>query len=106
MWGGGVIARALACEAEAALLVELCRSDRIDELVEQRDVPLLGGDELVLNQFAARRVDVVEAFFVVLQAVLFAFLERLEARGVAEEVRGALRELRPRAPGAGRVARL
>src|SRR5438128_3460664 len=76
---------------------------RIDQLIQQADVPLLRRDELVLHQLGGAGIDVVDAFLVILQAVLFAFLEALEGRGVAEQVGSALGELGPGAPGAGGV---
>src|SRR3954469_10456817 len=77
-------------------IATLRAADRIDQLIQQADVSLLGGDELVLHQFAARGIDVVGSFLIVLQAVLLAFLQGLEAGGVAEQIGGTLRKLRPR----------
>src|SRR5262245_49071501 len=77
-------------------------ADGVDQLVKQVDVPLLRGDQLVLHELGAGRVDVVDAFAVVLQPVLLAFLEGFERAGVAAEERGgAFDELGPSSPGAG-----
>jgi len=48
-------------------------------------------------------VDVIDALVVVLQAVLFAFLEGFQYRSVAEQIGDACGELGPGAPGAGGV---
>ena len=49
-------------------------------------MPLLCRDQLVLDQLGGGHVQLVEPFLVILQAVLFAFFERLERRCVAEAV--------------------
>ena len=73
------------------------------ELIEDADVALLGGDELVLDQLAGGHVQLVQALLVVFQAVFFAFLECFEGGGVAEEVGDAGGELGPGTPGAGGI---
>src|SRR5205823_1364929 len=77
-----------------------------DQLIQQVNVPLLRGDQLVADQLFAGRVDVVGAFHVILQAVLFAFFQALQRRGVAEKIGRALGEFCPGAPGAGGIGRL
>src|SRR3954471_13887898 len=100
----GLRVRALSYGSREALISKKSRApDRINQLIQQVDMTLLCRNELVLNQLGAGGVDVVDAFFVILQAMLFAFLEALQAGGVAEQVGGALRELRPRAPSARRI---
>src|SRR6185437_16113796 len=79
---------------------------RANQLVQQIHMSLLRGNELVEHELGAGSVDVIDSAPVILQTVLFPFLEGFEAGAVTEEIGGALRELRPDAPRAGRIAGL
>ena len=48
----------------------------VQQLVQQTDMPLLRGDQLVLDQLRRTGIHVVQRFFVILEPVLFAFLQR------------------------------
>ena len=66
-------------------------------------MPLLGGYQVGSNDLACGRIDSIERGVVILEPVLFAFLEGLERCSVTEGLRGSLDALGERSPHARRL---
>ena len=64
------------------------------------------GMSLFVMSSRAELVDVVDRLAIILEAVLLPLFERLQRRGVTEELGRSLDHLCPRAPRAGGVVRL